>query len=65
MSKHRRGDKSSRGQGGAAPNPDKIRWRLEWNDPGPQSEAFNSRAALDDRIAELKKRGLAYHVVNV
>lgn len=64
MSRHRKGDKF-RGQGGSTPNPDRIRWRLEWHEGGPQSEAFNSRTALDDRINDLRKRGLQYHVVNV
>lgn len=66
MSRHRKGDKDNRGQGGATPNADKIRWRLEWHENGgPVSEPFNSHMALDDKIADLKKRGLAYHVVNV
>lgn len=64
MSKHRRGDKF-RGSGGSMPDPDKIRWRLEWNENGPQSEPFNSRRALDDRKAELEQRGIKCHVVNV
>lgn len=67
MAKHRKGDKSNRGQGGSTPDPSKIRWRVEWHDEDGKSwsEAFNSRVAVDDKVAALRKRGLQYHIVNV
>lgn len=64
VGQHRKGDKY-RGQGGNAPDPNRIRWRLEWHDGGPQSEPFSSRMALEDRKRELERRGFTCHVVNV
>lgn len=66
MGTHRKGDKY-RGQGGSAPDPDKIRWRVEWRDEEGKfhSEPFNARILVDEKLRELQNRGISGHVVNV
>lgn len=54
-----------RGQGGSPPDPNRIRWRLEWHDRGPQSKAFSSRQALDDLKTKLENRGFVCRVVDI
>ena len=65
MSKHRKGDEVNRGNGGKIPEV-RIRHRVEYHDEEGKFASVDcvSTLAKSEIVEDLKRRKLAYHVVN-